>query len=171
MLLLQVLFVGFSWHFIGCRNISSLSLLKKKRKNIISSRIIFLERSHGCSSKGKDSLCLHSPSGAHFSVCPCESMVHFWSKSGSTGPAVTRLELQKVAYINSFLTIDLRITVSQHHCPSFTISSKYILHINFWSVRTYFDLCQWFTRPGQSSVFLFSLEILTFPDFVWCESE
>lgn len=55
----------------------------------------------------------------------------FCNKSGSTGPAVTRLELQKVAYINSFLTIDLRITVSQHHCPSFTISSKYILHINF----------------------------------------
>jgi len=46
---------------------------------------------------------------------PMEIRRTFCSKFGSTEPAVTRLALQEVAYINSFLSIKIRITVNQQH--------------------------------------------------------
>lgn len=92
------------------------------------------------------------------------------SKSGSTEPTVTRLALQEVALINSFLSIEIRI-MSQQHYPSFTIPSRYILHINLWTEKIYFGLYQWLTRSGRSPAFRFSREILTFPNLLWCESE
>lgn len=52
------------------------------------------------------------------------------SKSDSTEPALPRLVLREVAHINCFLSIKIRITVSQQHYLSFAIPSRCTMHMN-----------------------------------------
>lgn len=169
-LLLKNSFVKFSLLFIGCNSmISPLSLLKEEGK-IRVSRIL--------SCQGKLVVVSQKVKILHVFILP-QTLTWEWahgipwefscSKAGCTQPAVTSLALQEIAYTNSFLSTEIRITVSQQHYLRFTIPSRYSLHISSLTARIYFG--QWFTRSGRRPELHFFWEILTFPNLLWCESE